>query len=231
MAHEYKSLEAMRREEAARVKALIERDRADRIREADRKRAEIELANGSFVNIADSVVEPTPEWLAHVPHRSYTPKQPDSTVRVISTVRHDYLSRIMKMHRSGKLSDDHFAACIWYRDRHDMAGLHGRYKSSHISLTGNVGGGGNGAGQSPMALHEREASARVEYRAARAAITQFYVRFFEAVVINDVPLSRASRFARCRNEKAPARFRDCCKELYDFIERNGIDLKGDDDHA
>lgn len=221
-------IEKFQREEAARVKAMIDRDRADRIRDADRKRAEIELANGSFVNIADSVVEPTPEWLAKGDVATYRPKQPDGTVREVKTVRRETVARVLKMYRMGRVTDEQLAACLWYRSQYDQAGLHGRVKSSHISLTGNTGGGGGGMGQAPMALHHHEAEARKMYRAAKESLTAFYVRFFEAVVINDVPLSRASRFARCRAEKAPLRFRQCCEEVIDFMNKCGIDMTGRD---
>lgn len=229
MADEHKSFAQMQLDERRRVADLLKRDKAEQVRERDRRLAELEVAKGNFINLSDMVIEPTPEWLSKTPIQPYTPRQPDGTVRVIKTVRRVITPVVAKMHARGNLSDDHLIACLWYRDRHDAAGLTGRFKSSHISLTGNVGGGGGGSGQAPMALHQLEAEARNEYRAARAALTAFYVRFFEAVVINDVPLSRASKFARCRNEKAPHRFRDCCNELIGFISKNKISIGGAND--
>jgi len=44
-------------------------------------------------------------------------------------------------------------------------------------------------------------------------------------VIGDVAMNRAAKFARCRNEKAPRRFRDCCEQLVQFIDKNGIELR------
>ncbi len=223
MAHEYKSLEAMRREEAARVKAVIDRDRADRIREADRKRAEIELANGSFVNIADSVIEPTPEWLAKGDVATYRPKQPDGTVREVKTVRRKAGSVLVGMHMEGRINEDHFVACMWYRSVYEQAGVDGRYKSSHISMTGNTGGGG-GQGQHPMAQHHREAEAREFYRLARMEINPRFLPVFELVVVEGLSLRAASVTAKRDNSRLLANFTMAAQRVFDFCEGRGIDL-------
>jgi hypothetical protein len=208
-----------------RVEAMLERDKADRIRERDRRLAELEVSHDNFINLSDTVIEPTPEWLEKGEVRPYTPKQPDGTARVVRTVRRLSLPRVLMMHQAGNLSDDHLAACIWYRSQFEEAGLQGRVKSSLLSLAGNVGGGGGGDGQFPMPLHEREAIARQLYRGARANLTAFYVRFFEAVALRDVPISRAARFARCRAERAPLRFRDCCNQVIEYMDKNEIEPK------
>lgn len=223
MAHEYKSLEAMRREEAARVKAMIERDRADRIREADRTRAEIELANGSFVNIADSVIEPTPEWLAKGDVATYQPKQPDGTVREVKTVRRKAGSVLVGMHLEGRINEDHFVACMWYRSVYEQAGVDGRYKSSHISMTGNTGGGG-GMGQHPMARHEREAEAREMYRLVKMEINPRFLPVFELVVVEGHTLRAASALAKRDNSRLIANFTLAAQRVFDFCERKGLDI-------
>lgn len=221
---DWKSMKQREEDERRRVQEILRRDREYEEREAARRRAIIEVDGKHLANLADTVVEPTPEWLAKGDVRPFSPKQPDGTVRVIRTVRRVSAPRVVKMHEAGKISDEHLSACLWYRYNYEAASLDGRYKSSHISLTGNVGGGG-GAGQSPMALHEFEAIARNNYRAAKDSITDFYVRFFEAIVIGDVAMNRAAKFARCRNEKAPRRFRDCCEQLVQFIDKNCIELR------
>lgn len=228
MNDEFKTLAML---EADRVAALIERDKADRARDRERANARTEMENGSFASIEKTVMEPTPEWLEKGDFRSYTPKQIDNTIRTTKTVRRISLPRVLMMHQAGNLSEDHLSACIWYRKQWEEAGLQGRVKSSHLSLTGNTGGGSGGMGQAPMPLHEREAIARQMYRGARDAITPFYIRFFEAVVLRDVPLRRAARFARCRAERVPLRFRDCCNQIYDFMDKNGVDEKKDGDEG
>ena len=214
------------RENRERVEALIERDKADRIRERDRKAAELEVGRGNFINLADTVVEPTPEWQERVAHRSYTPKQSDGTVREVRTVRAERVALVFKMHAAGKLADEHFTACMWYRDCWEQAGLRGRVKSSLLSLTGNVGGGGGGDGQAPMALHEFEALARNNFRAARESIAPSLLAMFDAVVLRDVPLTRAQKFVRCRENQILQRFRAACSDLCEFIEAAKIDTAG-----
>ena len=211
--------------EAQRVAAVIARDQADRVKEMDRKLAEIEVRGGVFINISSTVIEPTPEWLAKGEVRSFTPKQPEDTVRVIKSVRRVLTPKISRLYESGKLSQQHLEVCLWYRGRHEAAGLEGRYKSSNLSLAGNVGGGG-GTAQNPMALHAFEAQARQEFRDARKAMPAALLRFFDAVVLSDVPIRRAARFARCHHSKVTRRLTECCIPLLAWCERSGIDLSG-----
>lgn len=216
-------------DERARVEAIIARDRADTARDAARELAQIEVRDGVFVNLDNAVDEPTPEWLAKGDARPYTPRQPDGTVRQVRTMRRVMVHVTDRMFIAGKLSEEHRDVCAWYRSRHEAAGLEGRYKTSHISLTGNTGGGG-GMGQAPVAMHAFEAQAREEFRAARNALTPFYVRFFDAVVLHDVPVRRAARFARCHFSKVAIRLRSCCEEILAWTEANRVNLGGRD-HA
>jgi hypothetical protein len=211
-------------DERRRVKAIIERDRGDAARERMRKDAVLEVGKGSFVNLSDTVVEPTPEWLSKNETRPYTPRAPDGTARSVSTVRRVSSPIVRRLWGKGRLRDEQLAACERYRDSHEQAGLEGRWKTSHLSLAGNTGGGG-GMGQAPMALHAYEAVAREEFRAARGWMRPFYLHFFDAVVLDDTPISRAWRFARCPKHKAEALFRDAAQELADFYERCGVELK------
>lgn len=208
----------LKQEEEDRVAALIKRDKKDRSRERDRKAADMEVAEGRFVNLSDTVVEPTPEWLEKGDTATFVPKQPKGTTKVIRSVRRVVTPMVIRMLQAGRITGEQAAACTWYRTQWERAGLSGRVKTAHISLTGNTGGGG-GMGQAPMAQHEREVEARMAYRAARESLTPFYVKFFESVVIHDIPVSRAARFARCRNDRAPKRFRDTAQELLEHCER------------
>ena len=220
--------------EAARVAAIIARDQAERIAEQDRKRARIEVGNGSFVNLADTVLPPTPEWLAKGEVKPFTPRLigeggRTSTVKTVQTVRRVLIPMVRKMHLAGKLGDEHYAACIIYRTDCEAAGVEGRFKTSNFSLAGNVGGGGGNA-QHPMAQHAFEAEAREAFRAAQSAITPFYLLFLDKVVLDDVPLSRAWRFARCPRTKAESRFRAVVAELfthYKSVRREGADDEQD----
>lgn len=215
-------------DDRARVGQLIARDRAERETERRRGLAEVQARNGDFTNLADTVQPPTPEWLAKHETRTFTPKQPDGTVRVIRTVRRVATPIVKRMHLAGKLSDDHYHACLWYRTMHDIAGVTGRYKTSHLSLAGNTGGSG-GMAQHPMAQHQAEAEAREAFRDAREAITAFYLLFLDKVVLEDIPLSRAWRFARCPRDKAEHRFRVVAGELLAYCRTIKATMVDDED--
>lgn len=210
--------------DAARVDALIQRDKAERVREIDRKAAILDLENGKSVSIGDAVIEPTPEWLEKGDVRWFTPRLEDGTVRTVKAARRVQTPIVMRMNVAGKLSDEHLLACLWYRDRFEVSGLEGRVKSSNFSLAGAGGGGGGGDGQAPMALHQREAEARQEFRAARAAIASVLLKMFESVVLGDLPLRRAERYVRCRNGNIHQRFRAACGDLLAHCDAVGLDL-------
>lgn len=216
MTGRYNSSDEIRRQEDARVQALIERDRKDREAEAARAKAEAEVAGGMMANVQDTVVSPTPEWLAKGNVQTFYPKQPDGTVREIKTVRRNSSSVVVKMFMRGDLDDEQLQACLWYQRVHDIAGMDGRAAASGWSMTGGIqrSPGESGFGYVPSS--EYIAEARDLYRGARNSITDFYLRFFEAVVVGNVPIRRATRFARCRNEKAPRRFRDCVQQVIQF---------------
>ena len=220
--------------EVARVQAVLAEDRAYRSAEQDRKRARIEVGNGSFANLVDTVMPPTPEWLAKGEVKPFTPQLHGEggrtfTVKTVRTVRRVLIPMVRKMHLAGKLGDEHYAACIIYRTDCEAAGVEGRFKTSNFSLAGNVGGGGGNA-QHPMAQHAFEAEAREAFRAAQSAITPFYLLFLDKVVLDDVPLSRAWRFARCPRDKAESRFRAVVAELfthYKSVRREGAEDEQD----
>lgn len=221
----------LKQEEEDRVAALIKRDKTYRIREREREGALLKVSEGNYVDLAGTVVEPTPEWMEKGDTRTFIPKQPKDTTKIAKSVRRVVTPMVIRMLQAGRLTGDQAAACTWYRTQYERAGLDGRVKTAHISLTGNTGGGG-GMGQAPMAQHEREVEARLAYRAAKDALTPFYVKFFEAVVIHDIPVTRAARFARCRNDRAPKRFRDTAQELLEHCERikaSIIDMDDDGD--
>lgn len=215
-------------DEAARVEAILARDRADAAADRERTMARIRMDNGDFSLIAETVLPPTPEWLAKGEINAFTPQLVGEggrthTVKTLRTVRRLENSTITRLHLRGDISEEELWACRWYRRIHERAGIEGRYKTSHLSLAGNVGGSGGGA-QHPMAQNHREADARIAYREARSALTSFYLRFFEAVVIGDVPVRRAARFARCRAERAILRFRDTIGELIWHLNRTGVEI-------
>ena len=183
------SAEAKRRE-SARVKALIERDRQDRMREIERAAAEIEMASGKSAFVKETVIEPTPEWFQHGDSEDFTPEVPDKTAIVMKTKRRVQTPIIKRMWAAGKLDIDQYRALAWYADCYERAGLHGSIPSVQIGKE--VFGGG----PDRVLFTEAQQEAQRTLRMLRDVITPHRVRFFEAVVIDNVPVARASRFIR-----------------------------------
>lgn len=217
--------------ERRRVREIIARDRASRTREQMRDQAEREVRNGNFGHIADTVVEPTPEWLEQGDYQAFTPKLPDGHVRSVKTVRsvrRVVTPIVLRMWRADKITDDQARACLWLREIHDKAGLEGRWATSQLDGMNRPAmprRNGGIAGHIPITLQEAEY--RRNYRAALAAIAPRFVRMLVAVVIEDVPLTRAARFARCANNRTNQSFRVAVNQLVRFCVDNQIDVGSD----
>lgn len=218
---------AVEQAENQRVATLIDREQRYRVREQDRQLAEHELREGVFVNLSDTVVEPTEEWLQHGAVRRFTPRQPKGTVRTVSTVRRVVTPIIVRMYQADKLTEEQVRACLWYREIYEYAGMEGAFCSSAVNLVGQTDGSkrqGGAAGHIPITMEE--AYSRQILRQARAIIPDQLLKFFEAIVVHDIALRRATRFARCSNNRAPAYFRRLADLLAAFCEREKVDLKG-----
>lgn len=217
--------QAYRASERRRVREMLARDKAERSREEVRKMAELQVREGVFVNLADTVVQPTEEWMAKGDTETFLPKQPKGTVRTVRSVRRVLTPAVSRMWRSGKIEAEHLKACLWYRYMHERAGLEGRFSSSRPSAETQAPKaqrqGGTG-GHIPVTLEE--AAARRAFRNARASLPNAYLRFFEAVVLDDIPIYRSWRLARCSRPKAVRRFRRIATELVDFCTANDFDL-------
>lgn len=211
--------------EADRVKKILQRDREYRLREDDRQLAELEVREGVYVNLADAVVEPTPEWLEKAETSTFVPRQPKETVRSIRTVRRVVNPIVTRLWRAGKIDSDQHKACLWYRYMHEKAGMEGRYSSSRAETqVQNIKArtqGGTG-GHIPITLEE--AAARQAFRRAREKIPAPYLRFFEAIVLHDVAIYKAYRFARCSRPRAIKRFQRLSDKVLDFCEQYDFNL-------
>ena len=179
-----------KRQEQARVKAMIARDKADQMREIERAAAEIELASGKVAYVKDMTIEPTPEWFQHGDAEAFTPETPDRSAIVLKTVRRVQTPIIKRMWGAGKLDIDQYRALAWYADCYEHAGFHGNIPGVQIGKE--VFGGG----PDKVLFTEAQQEAQRTLRMLRAVITPNRMRFFEAVVIDNVPVARASRFIR-----------------------------------
>lgn len=214
--------------EEARVRDLIERDQRYDQQERFRREAELEVAGGKVSLMPDTAVEPTPEWLEKGEVETFIPRQAEGTTVLIKTRRRVQSSSITKLCIDGRITEDQFLACRWYRSLHEEAGLEGRYKSSHISLTAGTSGGG-GIAQHPMANHEREANARILLRIAITYINKRFLPVFDNVVIHDMSLRAAATAAKRDNSRLLANFRHSAQSIVSMCMERKITLSGSKD--
>lgn len=186
------TVEARKAQEQARLSAMIARDREDAEREAARQAAMIEISEGVYVNVGEAVLAPTPEWLSKGDTVSVT-VQADGEghhARSVKTVRRVMTSHAKRAYRAGKITEEQKIACEWYRDQYDAAGLDGRVKTSNLTqrISGGVAGG--------VMFTEDQIAAQWHFRNARGRIDARMLKFFDLVVIDEIPVARASRVSR-----------------------------------
>lgn len=205
-----------KRQEQARVKAMIERDKQDRMRDIERAAAEIELASGKTAYVKETVIEPTPEWFQHGDSQTFTPEVPDRTSIVLKTVRRVRVPIILRMLHRGQIDNDEYRALNWYSECYELAGLHGSIPSVQIGRE--VFGGG----PDRVLFTESQQQAQKLLREVKSEIPKHMVRFFEAVVIDNVPITRASRFIRTKPANALKPFRQLASAVTVKVEALGI---------
>lgn len=201
--------------EANRVAAILARDAEDAEAERARQAAAIELDNGLTVNLVDTVVPPTPEWLAKTPVRSvyigadnWTDRGAHEPVR---TVRRIPASMAYKIHTSGRITERQFKACAWYRDRYEVAGMEGNIKGA--SFEPRISGGTT----SGLPFSDIQMEAQDEYRNARLLVPMGLRTFFELVVVQDRSLTQARKLSKAG--KDPLDSLKCCADrVADYIE-------------
>ncbi|WP_310530705.1 hypothetical protein [Novosphingobium sp.] len=175
--------------QTGRERSLAAAMRADLSREADRQSAELKIREGVSVNLADLAVPPTEEWERQGEAVNYTVKTEGQNVQVVTTRRRVRIGQVMKAHRMGKITDDQFLACEWYQEQYERTGLEGRLRS--VDLSTEVYGGPNYG----IIFAELQMKAQTQYRAARSAIPARFLKFFELVVLDNLPVDRARRIA------------------------------------
>ena len=216
-----------KRIEQQRVKALIERDKADRAREYERAAAELEVASGKIVSIRETVMEPTPEWFQHGDVQNFTPEVPDRTAIVLKTVRRVQTPIVARLNYRGHIDADELRACLWYRMVHEQAGLVGRYSISRYQNTGasTTKGTKEAAFGGHIPMTEYEAQARQYFREARAAISSKHAIFFDKVVLHDMPITRAAQYLRTKPHRALKIMKNEVRNLAAYCDTQQISLK------
>lgn len=211
------SVAEAKRRERQRVKAIIERDKADRMREIERAAAEIKVREGLVVTAHETVIEPTPEWFQHGDAEPFTPELPDGTVRELKTVRRVRVPIILRMLNKRDLDVDQYRALAWYSECYEMAGLHGSIPIAQIGREVFTPEAGD-----RLMFNERQQDAQNQLRAVRSVITTHRIRFFEAVVIDNVPVARAARFTRTTRRNQLNLFKNEAQKVTVEVFRLGI---------
>lgn len=209
------AIDAASSRERYRVDALLARDAEDAAAEQARQAATIELADGLTVNVVDTVVPPTPEWLAKTPTRTVYVGGDNWTDRSahepLKTVRRIAASMAFRIHSDGRINERQFKACVWYRDRYELAGLEGNMKTA--SFEPRISGG-SGSG---LPFSDVQIEAQDEYRNARIMVPMLLRAFFELVVIDDMSLTAAKKNAPA-GKSALDSFKCCADRVADYIE-------------
>ena len=201
--------------EANRVAAILARDAEDAAAESARAAATIELADGLTVNVVDTVVPPTPEWLAkgeartvYVGGEKWTDRSAHEPVR---TVRRVVTSHAERAFAAGRINGRQAKACQWYREQHEMSGLAGNVPST--SFEPRIAG----TAHSGAAFSPREIEAQDELRNARLLIPMRLRAFFDKVVIEDMAVTRAA--AKVHAGSDPFDSLKCCGDrVADYVE-------------
>lgn len=202
--------------ERERVQAMIARDKADQMKEIERAAAELELASGKTAFVRETVIEPTPEWFQHGDAEDFTPEVPDRTSIVMKTKRRVLTPIVLRMLKADKIDSDQYRALAWYAQTYEAAGLLGNIPIVQIGKE--VFGGG----PDRVLFTEAQQEAQKQLRAVRSVITPHRVRFFEAVVIDNVPVARASRFIRTTRSNQLKLFKIEAQKVTSEVFRLGI---------
>lgn len=195
-----------------RVRNLIDGHRAYLEAERRREAALAELEMGLDVNIADTLVEPTPELLAKGTfiRRKIAGEQWQD--RTVEGVRRIEISQITLLHGRGVLTDDSFRACKWYKDRYLAAEME---PSAPVAQYGETVRGDPVYGHLPSS--EWAAEARSDIRYARGFIPDDILPFFEEVICHDLTMKDAARVAHLRFVNFSAAFKIAADRLYDGV--------------
>lgn len=197
--------------ERKRVEALIRGDAEYRRQEQVRTQALKEIEGGGVADASLINLGPTPEWMKHYDTQAFSARRDGhwSAGNEGSTVRRVETPVAMRMHRAGNLSDEHLAACIWFRNIYEQTGLEGSVASVDYSREVFVMPDNKG-----MRITERQADAR---NAFRAAIINVQVKdriLFTQVVLSDKALYSLEREYGLGRMRIKARFLAACDAVY-----------------
>lgn len=117
-----------------------------------------------------------------------------------------------RMFHAGKLNEEQFSACTWYRRTYDEAGLEGTLPGTDFLKEVWTAPQSRG-----MNFTEEQINAQEQLRQARSHIPAAFVKFFEAVVLNDIPVKRAARAHKCRYRHQVECLRECATAVSNYM--------------
>ncbi len=202
---------AQKESEDRRVADILARDSADAATEAERQAAMIQVAEGLTVNIGNTVIPPTPEWLAKGESRTFAVDGERWTDMPVATVRRVETSHARRAFNAGRITARQDKACEWYEEQHELSGLAGNVPSS--SFEPRIAGGINGG----SVFSPSQIDAQDELRNARLLIPLRLRMFFDLVVIDRMAMKAASRKAYAGRDALDS-FRCCADRVADYVE-------------
>ena len=193
----------------AREQHLVRQMRADREEETRHRNGVFALRNGSLAGLVDSVLRPTPEQMSHGAFETYQADTEENTIVSISTFRRVLVPQVIRLYYRGLIDRDQLKVVKWYRDTHDQTGLTGNIPSTDYMKEIFA------CPSDRLPFSQTQCEAQDEIRFVRSKMDGRYIRFFDALVLDDLPLSRAKEWARCRNGSEGARFKVLVVQLVD----------------
>lgn len=195
-----------------RVERLLASDRAYRATERLRQIAQEQLEQGDTTNIRDAVLEPTPEQIAQAERdgagfQKFTPRTEDGTVRTVTAYKRRDCPQAFKMMLAGVIDLEGYIAAKWYRDLYEATGLAGNIPSAQLGREVFV------APQSHQMFTEWQIDNQDKWRFVRRSITSRHLRLLDQMLLNDVPLKRATRAARAFHRDPKKGFREGIDQL------------------
>lgn len=173
--------------ERRRVKALLERDRADAAEERLRAELEAEVADGKRISLAEVALGPTPEQLAKGHYYRFTPRLPNGTVKTSIAYRRKHLPQVARLILSGVIDAAGFRDCVWYRNLYEKTGLSGNIPSIDYGREVFV------APHDRAMFADHQVEAQDTFRFIRANIAPVNLVILDQVVLEDVPIYKAQR--------------------------------------
>lgn len=200
-----------------RVRALISRDRMDRLAEEARQAAEQASGEGKEISLSEVALGPTTEQIQRAGRYGF------EQVGEVGTGKSARLGAIVYRRRScpvawkmlmqGVIDRTGFDACCWYRGIFEATGLQGSIASTDYSREV------FSAPNARAMFADWQVEQQDQFRAIRKEIDANLLRMLDAMVLNDVSVHRAARVARTGHREPKACFERAVEQLCDVRSR------------